>query len=150
MRIRFAGVIQDDRCRHLPGRSRPVAGKPLRVVTVVDGKGDEFDLGELTTSLKDAVLLAPTFLLQPAMTWSEADDTSFDVTIAIAGRSVMGRVFLDGHGAPVDFSTTDRFAVLPADYAVPNGTPRSQRGRIPPSEDVLGRSPPCGTCPKAN
>jgi len=41
------------------------------------------------------------------------DNATFDVTLADAGRSVTARVFLDGPGAPVDFSTTDRFAALP-------------------------------------
>ena len=72
-----------------------------------------FDLGELVTWLNDAVLLAPTFLLDPTVTWGDTDDESFDVSVTDAGRSVTGRVFVDERGAPVDFSSTDRFADLP-------------------------------------
>jgi hypothetical protein len=59
------------------------------------------------------VLMAPTFLLQPAVDWAEVNDNTFDVTLTDAGRSVTGRVFLNERGAPVYFSTTDRFAAGP-------------------------------------
>jgi len=112
MRIRFAGVIPmvgvDS---YLHGRGR-MLGKLLRVVTVADGEGEEFDIGELTTYLNDAVLLAPSFLLRPAVTWAEVDDTAFDVALADSGRIVTGRVSVDERGAPVDFCSRDRFAVL--------------------------------------
>jgi len=73
------------------------------------GEGEEFDIGELTTYLNDALFIAPSFLLRPEVTWAEIDAVTFDVTLRDAGRSVTGRVFLDEQGAPVDFATTDRF-----------------------------------------
>jgi hypothetical protein len=97
---------------YLDGQGR-MLGKLLRLVTVVDGKGEEFDIGECTTWLDDAVLLAPTFLLQPCVSWAEVDDNTFDVILTDAGRSVTGRVFLDQRGALLDFSTTDRFFAGP-------------------------------------
>jgi hypothetical protein len=113
MRIRFAHLIPmlgvDT---YLDGHGK-MLGKLLGIVTVADGNGEEFDIGELTTFLNDAVLISPTFLLQPAVTWAEVDNDTFDVTLADAGRSVTARVFLNERGAPVDFSTTDRFAALP-------------------------------------
>lgn len=114
MRVHVAGVVpMIGRDTYLHGHGRMI-GKLLDRVTVVDGSGEEFDIGELTTYLDDAVLLTPSMLLGPATTWTEVDDHSFDVTLADAGRSVTGRVFLDARGAPVDFSTTDRFAALPS------------------------------------
>jgi len=88
-------------------------GKLLDRVTVAEGQGDEFDLGELTTYLNDAVLLAPSMLLGPTTTWSGVDEQTFDVTLSDAGHTVTGRVYLDERGAPRDFSTTDRYADLP-------------------------------------
>ncbi len=88
-------------------------GKLLGLITVADGKGEEFDIGELTTYLNDALLLAPTFLLRDDVRWTEADASAFDVTQRDAGHSVSGRVFIDERGAPVDFASTDRFAALP-------------------------------------
>ncbi len=113
MRIRFAGVVPlfgwDT---YVGGRGR-MRGRLLGIVTVVDGRGDEFDIGELVTYLNDAVLMSPSMLLSRATSWSEVDDRSFDVSLTDRGRTVTARVFLDERGAPCDFSTTDRFASLP-------------------------------------
>ena len=103
-------MVARDTYAHGHGR---MVGKLLDLITVVDGNGDEFDTGELVTYLNDAVLLAPSMLLSPNVTWREVDESTFDVTLSDASRSVTGRVFLDEDGAPRDFSTTDRYAALP-------------------------------------
>jgi hypothetical protein len=117
MRLRFAHLVpmvgQDT---YLRGRGR-MLGKLLDRVTVADGEGDEFDVGELTTYLNDAVLLAPSMLLGLDTEWRGVDERTFDVALTDSGRTVTGRVFLDDRGAPVDFSTTDRFADLPGGLA---------------------------------
>jgi uncharacterized protein DUF6544 len=113
MRVMFARVVpMIGRDTYVRGRGR-MQGKLFDLFTVADGRGEEFDIGELVTFLNDAVLLAPSMLLSPATTWVEVDDESFDVTLADAGRRVTARVFVDERGAPRDFSTTDRFASLP-------------------------------------
>lgn len=68
--------------------------------TVVDGHGDEFDIGELATYLDDAILFAPSMLLGTATSWRAVDDTSFEVGLTDAGRTVTGRVRLDGAARP--------------------------------------------------
>ncbi|MGH9281095.1 MAG: DUF6544 family protein, partial [Acidimicrobiales bacterium] len=115
-------------------------GKLLGLVTVAHGEGAEFDIGELTTYLNDAVLLAPSMLLTPAVTWAAVDDGSFLVSLTDAGRAVRGRVFIDGRGAPCNFSSTDRYAALPGgpvrarwstpmdDFTVVGGRPTGLRG----------------------
>lgn len=113
MRLLFARIVPMIGVDTYLGGGGEMRGKLLGVVPVAHGEGDEFDLGELVTWLNDAVLLAPSFLLAPAVTWSEVDADSFDLTLADAGRTVTARVFLDEHGAPRDFSTTDRYADLP-------------------------------------
>jgi hypothetical protein len=55
-----------------PGRMR---GKLLGMITVADGSGQEFDLGELTTYLNDALMRAPSMLLTPAVTWGRLTTT---------------------------------------------------------------------------
>jgi len=113
MRVRLAGLVpMTGRDTYLQGRGRMV-GKLLDRFTVVDGHGDEFDVGELTTFLNDAILLAPSMLLGPQTTWTAIDADSFSVTLTDAGRSVAGTVFIDDRGAPYDFATTDRYADLP-------------------------------------
>jgi hypothetical protein len=113
MRLRLAGVVpMVGSDTYLRGHGR-MLGRLFNRITVVDGQGDEFDVGELTTYLNDAVLLAPSMLLGPATSWEAVDDGSFDVALTDAGRTVRGRVFVDDRGAPYDFRTTDRFADLP-------------------------------------
>jgi len=91
-----------------------MVGKLLDVLTVIDGNGPEFDMGELVTYLNDMVLLAPSMLLVPAVTFSPVDARSFDVSLVDHGIQVKGRVFVGDRGAPVDFETTDRFCEDPA------------------------------------
>jgi hypothetical protein len=114
MRIRFAGIIPMYGRDTYLGEHGRMTGKLFDHVTVVDAQGPEFDIGELTTYLNDAIMLAPSMLLMPSTTWTEVDGHSFDVTLDDAGLSVTGRVFVDDTGTPVDFSTTDRFAALPS------------------------------------
>jgi hypothetical protein len=88
-------------------------GKLLGLVTVAHTEGPETDLSELVTYLNDAVLMAPSMLLQPNTSFAAVDDNSFDVTLVDAGQTVTARVFLGDDGRPVNFSTTDRYADLP-------------------------------------
>jgi hypothetical protein len=113
IRLRFGGVVPMTGVdTYVRGRGE-MRGKLLGVLPVAHGAGDEFDLGELVTYLNDAVLLAPSFLLTPAVTWGAVDESSFDLALSDAGRTVSARVSLDERGAPRDFSTADRFADLP-------------------------------------
>lgn len=85
----------------------------LGLVTVADRRGPEIDAGELVTFLADAVLLAPSMLLSLPVTWEEADENGYRVALTDHGRTVTGRVRVDGRGAPRAFTTDDRWAVLP-------------------------------------
>lgn len=135
MALRFAGILRMvGRDTYLGGRGRMI-GKLADRVTVADGQGEEFDIGELTTYLNDAVLLAPSMLLGLDTTWGEVDGSTFDVSLRHAGRQVSGRVFLDERGAPCDFSTTDRFADLPG------GLVRSEWRTPVQSWDLTGDRP---------
>ena len=114
MRIRMLGVLtMTGWDTYLSGRGH-MRGKLLGLLTVADGSGPEFDVSELVTYLNDAVLLAPSMLLRPEVTWSGVDRASFQVTLTDRGHTVHARVLLDTEGAPLDFSTTDRYADLPA------------------------------------
>jgi hypothetical protein len=97
---------------YVAGRGR-MRGKLLDLVVVADGSGDPFDIGELTTWLNDAVLFAPSMLLRAPVTFTGLDETSFELSVTDAGRTVSARVTLDDRGAPLDFETEDRYADLP-------------------------------------
>ena len=113
MRIVAAGVLpMTGRDAYASGRGRLLATLAGRV-TVADSAGPETDLSELVTYLNDAVFWAPSMLLVPAVRWAPVDDHSFEVTLSDSGHQVTARVFVDERGAPVNFSTEDRWADLP-------------------------------------
>jgi uncharacterized protein DUF6544 len=117
MRIDAAGVLpMTGRDAYADGHGRLLA-KVAGLVTVADSAGPETDLSELVTYLNDAVFLAPSMLLVPAVQWTPVDDRSFEVTLEDSGHRVSAQVFLDERGAPVDFSTDDRWADLPGGLA---------------------------------
>jgi hypothetical protein len=109
MRIGVAGVVPmlgtDSYMNHV-GRMH---GKLLGAITVADGTGLEFDLGELVTYVNDAVMLAPSMLLSSNARWHEVDEDAFDITFTDAGNIVTARCFIDGAGRLVDFHTDDRW-----------------------------------------
>lgn len=114
MRIDMAGGLLPmvGRDSYLDGHGR-MLGKLFDTVVVADGQGEPFDIGELTTWLNDAVLMAPSMLLRSSVTFEEIDERTFSLTLSDAGRSVSARVTLDERGAPMDFETEDRYADLP-------------------------------------
>ena len=113
IRIRMAGLLPvTGRDTYVRGRGRMLI-RLLDLFTIGDGTGEEYDIGELVTYLNDAVLIAPSMLLAPEVSWSSVDASSFDVRVTDHGRAVTARVTVDAAGAPTDFSTTDRFCYNP-------------------------------------
>ena len=109
MRIDVAGIIPmfgTDTYVHGKGRMH---GKALGLITVADGAGREFDLGELVTYVNDAVMLAPSMLLTPRCEWTPVDADSFDLTFTDGENVVSARVVVDDVGRLVDFQTEDRW-----------------------------------------
>jgi hypothetical protein len=115
--IRFAGLLP------VIGRDTYVGGQGhmlirlLDLFTIADGTGEEYDTGELVTYLNDAVLVAPSMLLVPEVSWLSVDASSFDLRLTDRGRAVTARITVDQDGAPTDFSTTDRFCYDPDEPA---------------------------------
>jgi hypothetical protein len=138
MRLSAAGLLRmTGRDAYAAGQGR-MHGTLAGVVTVADSAGPETSVSELVTYLNDAVLLAPSMLLELPVTWAPVDDDSFEVTLEDSGRRVTGRVFLDERGAPVDFSTDDRWCALPgglvrARWSTPVDGWRQVNGRWLPS-----------------
>jgi hypothetical protein len=95
------------------GGTGRMLGKALGLVPVADGSGPEFDIGELTTWLNDAVLLAPGMLLTDRVRWEATGEDSFRVSVTDSGRTVSAEVFLDDDSRPRDFRSEDRYADLP-------------------------------------
>lgn len=115
IRIRLAGVLPVlARDTYQGGHGRMLV-RLFDLLTLADGRGDEYDIGELVTWLNDAVLIAPSMLLGPAVTWAADARDCFDVSLTDSGRTVTARVSINDNGQPVDFSTNDRFCYNPDD-----------------------------------
>ena len=124
MRIDAAHVVpMVGRDTYLDGHGA-MHGKVLGLVPVVDGSGPEFDLGELVTYLNDALVLAPSMLLDEAVTWEAVDAETFAVHLADRGNTVRAEVRVGPDGLMQDFSTDDRW------YDGPDGLVRA-RWRTP-------------------
>lgn len=109
MKLRLASVLPVTvRDEYLNGRGT-LEAKALDLFTVTEGSGHELDVGELVTYLNDALLLAPSLLLDARTSWTAVDADTFDVALTDGTLTVKGRVSLDARGAPLTFSTTDRF-----------------------------------------
>lgn len=113
MRLRVRGIVPTYvRDTYLRGRGH-MLGKALDWVPVVDEANEEISTGELVTYVNDAVLMAPSMLLVPEATWTDAGDDAFDIALTDCGRTVRARVFVNAEGAVTDFATTDRFFAPP-------------------------------------
>lgn len=116
-RLRIGGPLpMSARDAYLNGQGS-VRGTLAGLVHLISGAGPEYDVSELVTYLNDAVFCAPGTLLNLPVTWTAAGDRCFDLTLRDAGHRVTARVFLDDRGAPVDFSTEDRWCDLPGGLA---------------------------------
>lgn len=109
MRIDVAGIIPMFGTDTYLRQARRMQGKVLGLVTVADGEGREFDLGELVTYVNEATMLAPSMLLTPACVWLPVDNGSFDVVFTDGPNTVRARLFVDDHGRLVNFRTEDRW-----------------------------------------
>jgi hypothetical protein len=115
MSLRIGPVPLIDRDTYMQGHGHLLVRLADRV-SVVDASGPEVDTGEQSTYLNDLVLIAPSMLLAPDVTWKAVDDSSFDLTLTDHGRTVTARVFVDERGAPLSFETTDRYYEDPNDH----------------------------------
>lgn len=123
MQLRFFGLVPVvGRDTYADGRGRMLI-RLLDRITVGDGTGEEYDIGELVTWLNDAVMIAPTMLLVPNVQWRAIDERAFELSVTDHGRTVRAKVIVDERGAPLDFETTDRF------YADPRNASKATRCR---------------------
>jgi hypothetical protein len=123
IQIRFFGIVPVlGRDTYVDGRGRMLI-RLMDLVTVGDGTGEAYDIGELVTYLNDGIMLAPSMLIVPEVRWTEVDTKSFGVALTDHGRTVSARVFIDERGAPINFETTDRF------YSDPKNPARVTRCR---------------------
>ena len=128
MRIRFAGVTRCPAGTPISAGTVGWSASYSVTFTVVDDEGPEFDIGEPTTYLNDAIMLAPSMLLTPSTTWTEVDGQQLRCHPRRRGSQRHRSRLLDDTGAP---STSRPPTVTPrcrqAWYA-PNGERRCRTG----------------------
>ena len=113
IKMRFFGLLPViARDTYISGLGRMLV-KAMDTFTLADGRGDEYDIGELVTYLNDAVLICPGMLFTPEITWTAVDRGSFDISMKSYERTVTARVMVDADGAPTDFVSTDRYCEDP-------------------------------------
>ncbi|MEU4445250.1 DUF6544 family protein [Actinosynnema sp. NPDC050801] len=140
MRLRLAHLIPvraEDVYEHGHGRMHATA---LGLFPVADGRGREFDLGELVTFLNDAVLLEPSMLLRLPVEWTAIDGHTFGLTLTDRDNAVTAQVTVDDRGAPREFTTDDRWADLPGGLVKTRWTTPVDGWCL-----VAGRMRPCPT-----
>jgi hypothetical protein len=98
---------------YLEGHARTV-GRVLDRFTVAEGEGAPLDRGGLASFLLDALVLAPSMLLVPAVRFRALDDTSFTVELTDRDQTVSAHATIDARGGLTQISTQDRYA-LPID-----------------------------------
>ncbi len=115
MKARMKGVLPVLACdTYVAGQGQMLA-KVAGLVTVAEGRGPEFDRGELVTWLDDAVFFAPTMLLGGEVSFTGSGEDAFDVELRDRGVRVRAHVTVDERGAPIDFETNDRYLSDPYD-----------------------------------
>jgi hypothetical protein len=113
--IRKAGVLPVlGRERYLRDKGRMLV-RALDLVTLQDGAGAEYDMGERVTYLNDLACFASSMPLAPDVSFTQVDRDHFDVTLVNGGVRVTVRVTLQADGSPCDFATTGRFCADPRD-----------------------------------
>ena len=113
MRLRLLPLVSmDGQDVYLSGHGR-MRGKLAGLIPVVDSASAELDASELVTYLNDAVLIAPSLLLNDHVTWDGTGPRSFRVRLTDGACTVGAHVNLDGEGRPTTFVTDDRWCALP-------------------------------------
>ncbi len=117
IRMRLGRIVpMTGRDSYVDGQGRMLI-RLADLLTVENGTGAAYDSSELVSYLNDAVLIAPSMLLVPDVAWTAVDGRSFGVAITDHGCTIGGRVMVDERGAPIEFTTTDRYYTDPDDPA---------------------------------
>ena len=91
--------------------------------------GGAFDTSEQVTWLNDAVLMAPSMLLTPAVRWLDGpDDNSFVLDFTDAGRIVRAEVLLDAAELHGTSAPTTGMRTCQAGWCGPDGAHPSRDG----------------------
>jgi len=97
-----------------------------------------------TPYLNDAVLMAPSMLLRPTVSFTDVDDRSFDVTLADHGQTVTHESFWTTTGARSTSAPPTGTPTSPAAWSRRNGPHPSTAGRPTPTASSSPAAGPSG------
>lgn len=83
--------------------------KILGLVKVVDGKGEEMNIGETVTVFNDMCILAPSTLIDPQITWESIDDLTAKGYFTSNGITISATLFFNEKGQLINFVSEDRY-----------------------------------------
>ena len=90
-------------------------GKLAGLITVFDVHGQEINQATMVRYLNE-IMWFPTAFLANYISWEAVDDSSARVTFSDGGKSVSARMFFDGDGRLVNF-TTRRYREMGGDFS---------------------------------
>lgn len=82
--------------------------KVMNLITAVDSKGPEMDKSALVTVLAET-FLAPSYALQPYISWEPVDARTAKATLTFNDTSVSGTFHFNAEGELERFETADRY-----------------------------------------
>jgi hypothetical protein len=104
-------------------------GKVAGLFTIFDARGDELDQATMIRYLNE-IMWFPTAFLGENISWQAIDDRSTQVTFSDHGKSVSARMFFDGAGRLVNFSTM-RYRETDGSFSLdPWSTPITDYGEL--------------------
>jgi hypothetical protein len=93
--------------------------------TLFDVRGEELDQGAMLRYLSEMIWF-PISYLGENITWETIDNSSANVTLKDAGKSVTGRMYFDREGRPTNF-TAKRYREIEGDFSLDDwSTPISE------------------------
>ena len=90
------------------GPSATMRVKLVSLITMVDASGPELDRAETVTLFNDLCVLAPSALVDAAITWLHTDDQHVRGTFTKGDHAVTADLVFDDDGDLADFSSDDR------------------------------------------
>lgn len=79
------------------------------LITVVDGKGEEMNVGETVTVFNDMCILAPGSLIDKRILWQSIDSSTVKATFTNNGIKINALLYFNDKGELINFVSEDRY-----------------------------------------
>lgn len=79
------------------------------LITVVDGKGPEMNIGETVTVFNDMCMLAPASLIDKRIEWQAIDSSTVGATFNNNGIKISAKLYFNEKGELINFNSENRY-----------------------------------------